>query len=111
MQKPTGDFEVIQSRVYTVFDMLYQGYAEQRKAYLQKHKKVSEYDSENLMYSVIQEILSEESYSAIGCAVHVSLATMVKDYEPLTAEERRYARNPLTHVDPKFGSWMTRIAV
>lgn len=79
--------------------MLYQGYAEQRKAYLQKHKKVSEYDSENLMYSVIQEILSEESYSAIGCAVHVSLATMVKDYEPLTAEERRYARNPLTHVD------------
>ena len=94
-----NNFEVIQSRVYSVFDMLYQGYAEQRKAYLQKHKKVSEYDSENLMYSVIQEILSEERYSAIGCAVHVSLATMVKDYEPLTAEERRYARNPLTHVD------------
>ena len=94
-----NNFEVIQSQVYSVFDMLYQGYAEQRRAYLQKHKRVSEYDSENLMYSVIQEVLSEEAFSTIGCAVHVSLATLVKDYEPLTEEERKYARNPLTHVD------------
>ena len=94
-----NNFEVIQSQVYSVFDMLYQGYAEQRRAYLQKHKRVSEYDSENLMYSVIQEVLSDEEFSSIGCAVHVSLATLVKDYEPLTEEENKYARNPLTHVD------------
>ena len=94
-----NNFEVIQSQVYSVFDMLYQGYAEQRRAYLQKHKRVSEYDSENLMYSVIQEVLAEETFSSIGCAVHVSLATLVKDYEPLTEEERQYAHNPLTHVD------------
>ena len=79
--------------------MLYQGYAEQRREYLQKHKRVSEYDSENLMHSVIQEILSDEPFSSIGCAVHFSLATLVKDYAPLTEEERKYARNPLTHVD------------
>ena len=94
-----NNFEVIQSQVYSVFDMLYHGYAEQRRAYLQKHKRVSEYDSENLMYSVIQEVLSEEAFSSIGCAVYVSLATLVKDYAPLTEEERKYARNPLTHVD------------
>ena len=72
---------------------------EANSAYLQKHKRVSEYDSENLMYSVIQEVLSEEAFSSIGCAVHVSLATLVKNYEPLTEGERQYARNPLTHVD------------
>mgnify|MGYP005872895883 CR=1 FL=1 len=94
-----NNFEVIQSQVYSVFDMLYHGYAEQRRAYLQKHKRVSEYDSENLMYSVIQEVLSEEAFSSIGCAVHVSLATLVKNYEPLTEEERQYAHDPLTHVD------------
>ena len=94
-----NNFEVIQSQVYSVFDMLYHGYAEQRREYLKKHKRISEYDSENLMYSVIQEVLSEEAFSSIGCAVHVSLATLVKDYEPLTEEERKYARNPLTHVD------------
>ena len=94
-----NNFEIIQSQIYSVFDMLYQGYAEQRRAYLQKHKRVSEYDSENLMHSVIQEILSDEPFSSIGCAVHFSLATLVKDYVPLTEEERKYARNPLTHVD------------
>lgn len=51
------------------------------------------------MYALIQEVLSEEAFSSIGCAVHVSLATLVKNYEPLTEEERQYARNPLTHVD------------
>ena len=29
-------------------------YTEERRVYLQKHKKVSEYDSENLMYSLIE---------------------------------------------------------
>ena len=66
---------------------------------LQKHKRVSEYDSENLMHSVIREILSDEPFSSIGCVVHFSLATLVKNYAPLTEEERKYARNPLTHVD------------
>lgn len=94
-----NNFEVVQSQVYSVFDMLYQGYAEQRREYLQKHKRVSEYDSENLMYSVIQGVLSEEAFSSIGCAVHISLATLVKNYEPLTEEERQYAHDPLTHVD------------
>lgn len=37
-----NNFEVIQSQVYSVFDMLYQGYAEQRRAYLQN---ISEYRS------------------------------------------------------------------
>ena len=41
---------------------------------------------------------AEETFSTIGCAVHVSLAALVKDYEPLAEEERKYARNPLTHV-------------
>ena len=51
------------------------------------------------MYAVIQEVLSEEPFFTIGCAVHVSLATLVKDYQPLTNDEQRYVRNPLTHVD------------
>ena len=62
-------------------------------------RHLSEYDSENLMYSVIQEVLSDGEFSSIGCAVHVSLATLVRDYEPMTEEERKYAHNPLTHVD------------
>ena len=94
-----NSFEIIQSQVYSVFDLLYQGYAEQRRAYLQKHKRISEYDSENLMYALIQEVLAETKFSDLGCAVHVSLAALVKNDAPLTEAEHQYARNPLTHID------------
>lgn len=90
---------VIESSVYSVFDLLYQGYAQQRRAFLKKHRRISEYDSENLAYAVIQEILQKTEFSFVDCAAHVSLVNLVKDYSMLTEEETVYARNPLTHVD------------
>ena len=90
---------VTESAVYSVFDLLYQGYAEQRRAFLKKHGRVSEYDSENLAYAVIQNMLPKAEFSFVDCAVHVSLVNLVKDYSMLTEEETAYARNPLTHVD------------
>lgn len=91
--------EVVDSAVFSVFDMLYKGYEQQRQEYLKKHKRVSEYDSENLLYSVIEKILRKEGFQKIGCATHVSLATIVRDYEPLDEDEEAYARHPLTHTD------------
>jgi superfamily I DNA and/or RNA helicase len=90
---------VIESAVYSVFDLLYQGYAEQRRAFLKKHGRISEYDSENLLYTVIQDVLQKAEFSFVDCAAHVSLVNLVKDYSMLTDEEMIYARNPLTHVD------------
>lgn len=90
---------VIESEVYSVFDLLYQGYAEQRRAFLTKHRRISEYDSENLLYAVIQEILQKTKFSFVDCVAHVSLVNLVKDYSRMTEEEIAYARNPLTHVD------------
>ncbi len=91
--------EVIDSTVYSVFDLLYHEYAEQRRMFLKKHGRVSEYDSENLLYTVIQRILSEEKYSFVDCAVHVSVANLIRDNSLLTEEEAVYVANPLTHVD------------
>ena len=45
-----NNFEVTESKIYSIFDYLYKQYTEERRVYLQKHKRVSEYDSENLMY-------------------------------------------------------------
>ena len=90
---------VVDSVVYSVFDLLYKGYAEQRRAYLQKHKKISEYDSENLLYTVIEKILQSGAYTSVSCAEHVALFHLIKDYTMLTKEEITYAKNPLTHID------------
>lgn len=91
--------EIIDSSVFSVFDMLYKGYARQRWEYLKKHKRVSEYDSENLLYSVVEEILQKEEFQKVGCVIHASLVTLIRDYSLLNEEEKTYAKNPLTHVD------------
>lgn len=90
---------VVESAVYSVFDLLYQGYARQRRKFLQKHRRISEYDSENLLYTVIEGVLQEIEFTSVACAVHVALVNLVKDYSGLTEDETGYARNPLTHVD------------
>lgn len=93
------NFEIIDSRIYSVFDYLYKQYAEERKAYLQKHKKVSEYDSENLMYALIEEVISDDKYSGLDVVCHFPLNMLIRDLEPLNERERRYATHPETHLD------------
>lgn len=94
-----NNFLIIDSKVFSVFDLLYKGYYAQRMQYLRKHKRVSEYDSENLAYTVIEKILQMPEFSKIDCVMHSSLSTLVKDYSLLTEPETRYASNPLTHID------------
>jgi hypothetical protein len=94
-----NNFQIIDSKVFSVFDLLYKGYYAQRMQYLRKHKRVSEYDSENLAYTVIDKILQMPEFSKIDCVMHSSLSTLVKDYSLLTEQEARYASNPLTHID------------
>ena len=94
-----NNFQIIDSKVFSVFDLLYKGYYDQRRKYLKKHKRVSEFDSENLAYAVIDKILNMPEFSKIDCVMHSSLATLVRDYSLLTEAEARYASNPLTHID------------
>ena len=91
--------QIIDSKVFSVFDLLYKGYYAQRMQYLKKHKRVSEYDSENLAYTVIEKILQMPEFAKIDCVKHSSLSTLVKEYSLLTEQETLYASNPLTHID------------
>ena len=94
-----NNFEVTESKIYSIFDYLYKQYTEERRVYLQKHKKVSEYDSENLMYSLIEDIISANKYSSLEVVCHFQLNMLIKNPELLNEQERQYAMNPATHLD------------
>ena len=94
-----NNFEVVESKIYSIFDYLYKQYTEERIAFLRKHKKVSEYDSENLMYSLIEEIIANNKYSSLDVVCHVPLNMLIKNPELLNEQECRYAMNPATHLD------------
>lgn len=93
------NFEVSDSKIYSVFDYLYKQYTEARKIYLQKHKKISEYDSENLMYALILDILSADRYACLDVVCHFPMNMLIKDPRLLNEEECKYAMNAATHID------------
>lgn len=93
-----NNFEVIESRVYSIFDYLYKGYEEKRKLYLTKTKQISKYESENLMYTLIINVL-KENFNEYDVAVHVPLRMIIRDLKKLSQEEIEYLLNKNTHVD------------
>lgn len=94
-----NNFEVTDSKIYSIFDYLYKQYTEERKAYLQKHKRISEYDSENLMYSLIEDVLSTDKYASLDVVCHFPMNMLIRNPELLNEQECRYAMNPATHID------------
>jgi superfamily I DNA and/or RNA helicase len=94
-----NNFEIINGDIYSVFDLLYSYYTEQRKKYLQKHKRISEYDSENLMYGLIKDVLNKDCFKKLDVIVHQPLNMLIHDPKKLSEVECNYAMNCATHLD------------
>lgn len=89
-----------QSKIRSVFDYLGAQYEESRKACLDRHPRISEFDSENLMYGQILDTLKKMGLDSFGVVCHQSLRPLLRDTKALlTSDEQRYADNPATHLD------------
>lgn len=92
--------KVEDSNLHSIFDLLYSSYTEQRKSYLQGKSKVSEFDSENIAYNVLAEILKKnEDLSSLEIIPHYHLNALINDTSRLTEEEYKFARASWSHVD------------
>lgn len=93
--------EVTESKINSVFDYLYSQYTAKRFEYLAKIKKISKYDSENLMYKLLCEILENPKFKKFGVVFEQPLKEIINisHFENLTDEEKRYASNDFTHID------------
>lgn len=94
-----NNFSTIKSEVHSIFDYLYKGYEEKRRALLSDQKKKSVFDSENLMYALIREVLSDDQFSKYGVILHHPLRSLLLDFSRLSPEEERYAKHHATHLD------------
>jgi superfamily I DNA and/or RNA helicase len=94
-----NNLEIVQSNISSVFDMLYKCHNEKRRQYLENKKIVSEYDSENLLFSEIETILQQENFQRYGVKVHIPMRMVLHNTDNLTDEEAKYALNELTHFD------------
>lgn len=88
---------VEESNIYSVFDLLYKQYEKERLDYFKKHKKISNYDSENIMYHLLNKVL--EDYKDLTFTFRYPVNILIKDKTLLTEEERKYASHHNTHID------------
>ncbi len=65
--------DVRHSEISSVFDYLYEAYTAKRLEFLSKQEKISQYDSENLMYALIREELDKQNDTALGVVCHMPL--------------------------------------
>lgn len=69
-------------------------------AFLAGHRSISDYDSENLTFSLIENILREyPEYSHMGVFCHTPLRAIIRDWSLLNDEERKYVSHYATHLD------------
>ncbi len=90
---------VTNSAIHSVFDYLYSHYTERRLELLRDKRKISEYDSENLLFAVIDEVLQHDAFAGLRVICHQPLRTIIRDFSRLDAEERAYATHFATHLD------------
>lgn len=93
------NFEVTESKIYSVFDYLYTQYTKERKEYLKKHKKVSKYNSENLMYALLEEILAMDEFACLDVICHKPMKMLIKNLGLLNERECKFVMHHATHLD------------
>ena len=95
-----NNFSVTESKINSIFDYLYSHYTTERIAFLAGHRNISEYDSENLTFSLVENILSEyPDFSHLGVLCHTPLKSIIRDWTLLNDEERKYISHNATHLD------------
>ncbi|TXJ24503.1 AAA domain-containing protein [Brachyspira aalborgi] len=93
-----NNFEVIKSNVKSIFDLLYKENRLARLQYLKNKKRISLFDSENIAYNEIENIL-KNNYNNLGIITHIPLFRILENKNLLNKDELKYASHEWTHID------------
>lgn len=94
-----NNFEIIESKTKSIYDMLYKENRKQRMEYLKNKNRISDYDSENLTYNLIEEVIKENNFDNFDIVVHIPLIDVLANQDLLNEEEKLYTNNDWTHID------------
>lgn len=94
-----NNFELVESKIKSIYDLLYKTNREARLNFLKGKKRISEYDSENITYNVIKNIIEKNKWSNLDLVSFIPLKSLLKDLDSLNDDEKKYALNDWTHID------------
>lgn len=107
-----NNFSVTDSKISSIFDYLYSNYTKERMAFLAGHRNISEFDTENLTFSLIENILHEyPEFAHLGVCCHIPVRSVIKDWSLLNEKEQKYISHYSTHLDFLIINHVTKMPV
>ncbi|MBE9488094.1 MAG: DUF2726 domain-containing protein [Bacteroidetes bacterium] len=94
-----NNFEIKESKLYSVFDLLYKQYTVERLAYESTHHPISQYLSENLMYDILIKAIKELCLVNTEVLCHYPLSKLIANWNLLNDKEKVFAESQFSHVD------------
>lgn len=99
IQYNNPDQEVEDSAIISVFDLMYQDYSPRLNQLAARVIPTSEYASENIIWTVLQDLFSEEAYTDFVATEQVVLRNLLPDLTRLTADQAAYVGHRATTLD------------
>ena len=90
------NFQITQSKLKSIFDLLYKANREARLKYLKSKKQISLYDSENLAYHALKECIGDNI--SVDIVTHIPLSRILNNTQVLSQEEQRFIKAS-SHID------------
>lgn len=86
--------QVVESRIVSVFDLLYRKHSERLAKFASGLRGKSKYKSENIMYTLLKGLLGESKYEGwLDVAFQVRLRDLVPDLALLSERQRKFVRS------------------
>ena len=94
-----NNFKVKESKLHSVFDLLYKQYTNERLKYESEHTTVSEHLSENVIYQVLKQAIEKSHLTNTAILCHYPLSRLISDWDFFDEKEKEFAASPLSHID------------
>ncbi|WP_269938571.1 AAA domain-containing protein [Arthrobacter sp. HY1533] len=91
--------EVVDSTIISVFDLLYRDYSPRLNQLAARLIQTSEFASENIVWTVLQDLLAEDAYTDFVATNQVVLRDLLPDQTRLTADQAAYVGHRATTLD------------
>lgn len=95
MEYSTLDPNIVESEVISIFDLLYQEYSDKLRSFRERvdQQKSSRHKSENIMHTLLEDLLRESRYQDFKLGNQVLLMNLFPNHDKLDEIERQFVRH------------------
>jgi hypothetical protein len=90
---------IFESKTVSIFDCLYSEYSPVLQDFKMRTVNTSDYLSENLMATLLNDILADAQFTSFAYKHNYSLNLLISNFDILTEREKKFGQHPNSHID------------